>query len=167
MPVWTLADPILVAANVAFWLVNFVAVGWIAARAAPSRLASDGPVLRLRRFETRGRWYERRLAIGRWKDRLPEAGEAFGGASKRHIVGRSDEALAGYAAETRRAERAHWSSLLALPLTALWNPAAGVAVMVAFGVAFNAPFIAVQRYNRARIVAIVAARSARATRGMG
>lgn len=81
--------------------------------------------------------------------------------SKRHLPTERDGGLVRYAAETRRAERAHWSSLLGLPLVVLWNPASGAAVMVAFGLAFNAPFVVVQRYNRARIERILRRRAAR------
>ena len=37
------------------------------------------------------------------------------------------------------------------PLFVLWNPPPIAAVMVAYGVLVNAPFIAIQRYNRARV----------------
>lgn len=161
VPIWVLPDLVVVAANAAFWLVDFVIVGWIAARTPVERLQHDGPILRLRPFERDGRWYERRLHISRWKDRVPEAGAAFGGVAKRHVADRSDAALRAFAVETRRAERTHWSSLLALPLVVLWNEPAGVAVMVVFGLALNAPFIAIQRSNRARIGRILAARARR------
>ncbi|MGN6695027.1 MAG: hypothetical protein ACTHN0_12710 [Aquihabitans sp.] len=161
MPVWDLPDALVAVANAAFWVVDFIVVGWIAARTPRHRLDRDGPVLRLRAFEAGGRWYERRLRISRWKDRLPEAGRAFGGRSKRTLPGRSDEALLAFAAETRRAERTHWSSLMALPLAALWNEPLGFALMVLFGVLANAPFIAVQRANRGRIDRILATRRTR------
>lgn len=162
MPIVEVPDLALAAANVAFWVISFLIAGTVAARTPLDRLQADGPVLRLRRFEQDGRWYERRLRIGRWKDRLPEAGQVLGGElSKRHLPAERDGGLVRYAAETRRAERAHWSSLLGLPLVVLWNPLAGAAVMVAFGLAFNAPFVAVQRYNRARIERILRRRAER------
>ena len=42
------------------------------------------------------------------------------------------------------------------PLFALWNPPVGVVLMVAYGVVVNAPFIAIQRYNRARAERLLA-----------
>jgi glycosyl-4,4'-diaponeurosporenoate acyltransferase len=164
VPTWVLPDVIVVVLNAAFWLVDFTVVGWIAARTPSHRLDHDGPVLRLRGFETGGRWYERELRINRWKDRLPEAGSAFGGRSKRTLPGRTDDALRAFAAETRRAERTHWSSLIALPLVALWNEPIGFAVMVVFGIVANAPFIAIQRSNRARIERVLTTRRARRVR---
>jgi glycosyl-4,4'-diaponeurosporenoate acyltransferase len=117
----------------------------------PERLRHDGPVLRLRRWERDGAAY-RRLRIHAWKDRLPEAGDLFrGGTSKRHLPGATGPALQRFAAETRRAERGHWLAMACGPLAVLWNPPAGSVAMIAYGVAVNAPFIAVQRYNRARV----------------
>ena len=45
------------------------------------------------------------------------------------------------------------------PLFVLWNPPAVAAVMVAYGVVVNAPFIAIQRFNRLRIGRILARQS--------
>ena len=130
--------------------------GWIAHRTPATRLAGDGPLLRLRRWERDGRWYERRLRIRRWKDRVPEAGALFaGGVSKRHLGGRSTDDLQAFARETRRAERGHWLALAGSPLFVLVDPPAGAVAMLAYGAASNLPFIAIQRYNRARIEAVL------------
>lgn len=154
-PLVDLPPLVILVANIATWAVAQVGAGYYAHRLPRARLEADGHVLRLRRVEDGGRCYERRLRIGRWKDRLPEAGAFFaGGASKRHLplaVGDREAALEAFRRETRRAERAHWSSLVVLPLFWVWNPPVGVVLMVVYGVAFNAPFVAVQRYNRARI----------------
>lgn len=164
-PLVHLPDLAILAANIAAWAVAHVGGGFYAHRLPQDRLEADGPVLRLRSLEAGGRCYERHLGIRRWKDRLPEAGAFFpGGASKRHLsmVDSGREAgLEAFRRETRRAERAHWSSLLVLPLFWIWNPPVGVALMVLYGVAFNAPFVAVQRYNRARVGRVLDRRQAR------
>lgn len=160
IPLVHLTDLQILAANVVLWGLAHGLSGYAAHRLPLDRLHRDGPLLRLRRFEAGGRVYERWCGIRRWKDRLPEAGDLFaGGMSKRRLPpGRS---LDRFAAETRRAERGHWLSLVALPLFAVWNPPIGVALMVAYGVLVNAPFIAIQRYNRARITRIQQRRAAR------
>ena len=66
--------------------------------------------------------------------------------------------------ETRRAELAHWWAMACGPLAALWNPLAGLLVMVGYGVVVNAPFIAIQRYNRQRAQRVLATRLTRRTR---
>ena len=44
------------------------------------------------------------------------------------------------------------------PLFLLWNPPLPAALLVAYGVGINLPFIAIQRYNRLRIQSIIARR---------
>jgi glycosyl-4,4'-diaponeurosporenoate acyltransferase len=172
MPLLDVADPVVLLLNVAGSAALHAATGWTAHRLPPERLQADGPLLRLRPAEARGRIYERRLAVRRWKDRVPEGGATFaGGVSKRHVGGRSTVALQRFAAETRRAERAHWWALAGAPVFALWNPPLGVVAMALYGVASNGPCIAIQRYNRARIEWLLSgatrAERGRAARGRG
>lgn len=136
----------------AVWAVLGVTSGYVVHRLPPDRLDHDSWLTRPRKFEDGGRWYERRLRITRWKDRLPEWGALFpGGTSKRQLPGRSDADLERFAVETRRAETVHWANLAAGPVFLVWCPPAVGAGMVAFGVVAHAPFICIQRYNRARI----------------
>ncbi len=131
-------------ANVGAWAAFHAGTGYAAHRLPDGAVDHDGFLLRVRPSEVR---LYRRLGIRRWKDRLPEAGALFrGGISKRHVGG----SLPSFVRETRRAELAHWSALALGPTSALWNPLVGFVLMVAYGVVVNAPFIAIQRYNRAR-----------------
>jgi glycosyl-4,4'-diaponeurosporenoate acyltransferase len=125
------------------------------------RFAQDNLVTRARRFEAHGAFYQRYLRIRCWKDRLPEAGAFFtGGFSKRRLIGRSEEHLNRFVAETRRAELVHWTNLCAGPVFFIWcGPLIG-SLMVLFGVGAHLPFIAVQRFNRERLRQVLA-RSAR------
>jgi glycosyl-4,4'-diaponeurosporenoate acyltransferase len=130
--------------------------GYVAHRLSPARLGRDTWLFRLRRFETGGRVYERRLRIKRWKDRLPDAGAMFrGGVSKRQLAARDRDHLERFAAETRRAELAHWLILAAAPWFFLWNPWWLGLAMVGYGVVANVPCIAIQRYNRARLLRMI------------
>lgn len=149
--------------NVAGWTAVHVASGYAAHRLPLERLEHDGWLLRIRRWEDGGRAY-RRLGVTRWKHRLPEAGAFFaGGTSKRSLpAGERRQAIERFAAETRRAELAHWWAMAATPLFALWNPPLGMLGCAAYAVAANVPCIVVQRYNRARAARVrrfVAARS--------
>lgn len=152
----------VVAADVAAWGAWSVAVGWWANRQPPSRFASDWAVTRLRPFEAGGRWYERRLAIRRWKDLTPGAGDLFaGGLSKRSLPGRGRAGRERVAVETRRAEVVHWLvPLMAVPMAA-WNPWPLELAMVAYALVANVPCLLIQRYNRARIEAILGRRTGR------
>ena len=151
--------------DVAAWFLIHSVTGYAAHRLPLRRLQRDGWLLRLRAFEQGGRLYER-LGIRRWKDRLPEAGGVFrGGMSKRQLPTEAEGGLARFAAETRRAELGHWAAMAGGPLFVLWNPPAIAAVMVLYGVAANAPFIAIQRYNRARVARVLGRRSTSSTAG--
>ena len=154
------APATLVAVDVAAWAVFHGGTAYAAHRAPRRWFADDTWLTRARPWERDGRTYER-LGIRRWKDRLPEAGALFaGGVSKRRIPGGPD-GLARFAAETRRGEWAHATAAACAPLFALWNPPRIAAVMVVYGIAANAPFIAVQRYNRLRVGRVLARRTRR------
>ena len=146
--------------DVLAWGVFHAATGYAAHRLDDDRLSHDGWLLRPRRFETGGRWYRRRLRIDRWKDRVPEAGGLFaGGVSKRNVPSMDREGLELFARETRRAELAHWWALGCGPVFILWNPPLAAGLLIGYGVAANLPFIAIQRYNRFRIIAVIERRS--------
>jgi glycosyl-4,4'-diaponeurosporenoate acyltransferase len=157
--------PETVLVDVVAWGVFHSLTGYAAHRLDDERLCREGWLLTIRRFETGGGWYRRWLRIDRWKDHVPEAGDLFrGGISKRHLPGYSDEGLLLFARETRRAELAHWWALACGPLFLLWNPVAASGLLLAYGVVANLPFIAIQRYNRARTLALI---ERRATRRLG
>ncbi|MET0727512.1 MAG: hypothetical protein ABWZ76_04340 [Acidimicrobiales bacterium] len=159
-----LSRPAGVAANVVAWGVIHGATGYAVHRLPLERLQDDGWLLRPRAFERDGRWYER-VGVRRWKDHLPEAGALFaGGVSKRSLSAGDDATLERFVAETRRAEWGHWVALASGPVALLWNPAAAGAVMVGYGIAVNAPFIAVQRYNRLRAYRVLERRAVRSRR---
>jgi glycosyl-4,4'-diaponeurosporenoate acyltransferase len=150
--------PAVVVSSIAGAAIGVVS-GWAVSRIPLRRLQHDTWLTRPRRFEDGGRFYERRLRIRRWKDRLPDAGGVFrGGVSKRHLGGVSDAALERFAAETRRAELVHWVNAVAGALFLVWCPWALGMAMVAFGLVAHLPFVAIQRSNRARVGRVLAAR---------
>jgi glycosyl-4,4'-diaponeurosporenoate acyltransferase len=146
--------------DVAVWGVWGVAVGLAGARLAADGLLRDRWLTKIRPWERQGLAW-RRLGVRRWKDRLPEAGTMFGGASKRVLPGRSANGLQAFAAETRRAEYAHWVAPVPLLAMVWWNPLWVTACMAVYAVAANAPCIVVQRYNRGRIEGILRCRQLR------
>lgn len=163
LPLVPVAAPVALVLNVALWAGAQVLSGYAAHRLPLARLQHDRGLLKLRRFEAGGRWYERHLRIGRWKDRVPEAGAFFaGGMAKRSVPPRAAGGVERLAAETRRAELAHWGSFVGLPLCVIWNDALGVALMATYGLVVNLPMIAIQRSNRGRAERILDARRRRA-----
>lgn len=168
MPPIELSRPVTLAVDVVAWAAIHAGTGLVAHLTPDRSLRRDRWPWRARRWEREGRAYER-LRIRRWKDRLPEAGSAFGGVSKRHTASPADDDLRRFVVETRRAELGHVLAAIAGPLFAIWNTPAVTAVMVVYGVVVNAPFVAIQRYNRLRIERVLQrrarSRSARPTSG--
>lgn len=157
--IFHVADPWAVALSATTWLGISVLVGWRAARWSPGRLECPGPVTRLRSWERDGSWWQEHFRVSHWKDRLPEAGAFFGGASKRKLRSRRSIDLARFKGEALRAERVHWLILASTPVHLIWCRPVVAAGMILFGVGFNAPFIVVQRFNRGRIHKLIARRS--------
>ncbi len=141
----------VIAANVMFWPAWTALVGWVAQQTPDDLFAHDDVITRSRDVERQGEFYRDYLAINRWKDRLPEAGDMYGGFTKRSVSAGDPEVMEQFLVETRRAEHAHWGMAAGWFATLLWNPwwAAGVNATVA--ASSNLPCIAVQRYNRARL----------------
>ena len=157
-----MSQEVTVLVDVAAWGVFHAATGYAAHRLPDRRLAREGWLLRARAFEEGGRFYRRRLRIHRWKDALPDAGDLFrGGISKRELPSYDAAGLRLFARETRRAELAHWWAMACGPLFVLWNPPLAAGLLVGYGVLVNLPFIAIQRYNRARIRALAERRELR------
>jgi glycosyl-4,4'-diaponeurosporenoate acyltransferase len=155
---------LVVVADAVVWAGWSAVVGYAAHRLPVDRLAKDGPLTRLRAVERDGRVYER-LRIRRWKHRMPELGDAFrGGVSKRALPSGASADLRRLVAETRRAELVHWAIPAVVPVFALWNPAGLMAAMVAYAVVANLPCLVVQRYNRGRLLRVLARRERRSVR---
>jgi glycosyl-4,4'-diaponeurosporenoate acyltransferase len=139
------------------------ATGYAVHRAPDRWFTADTWLTREREWEQRGHRYEQ-ARIRRWKDRVPEAGALFaGGISKRQIPSAADGGMQRLAVETRRAEWGHWLAAAGSVPFVLWNPPALAAVMVVYGIAVNAPFIAIQRYNRLRVSRALARRASAAS----
>jgi len=142
-----------------FWVTAGVISGWVAVRVPLYMLSRDTWLTKIRRFERAGRWYEQTWSIRRWKDRLPEGGAWFaGGRSRRTVIGGRRQGLDRFAAETRRAEWVHWIQIALAPSFG-WLVSAELGVIMTGVMALaHLPFIAVQRYNRARVLRILARR---------
>jgi glycosyl-4,4'-diaponeurosporenoate acyltransferase len=146
--------------DIAIWATWSLAVGWWVSRRPDDAMVDDGWLTRLRPWERQGRSYAR-LGVRRWKGHLPDLGVLFGGRPKQLVPGRDPSQWRVLAAETRRAERAHWLILLALPVEAVIRSGVVLAPMAAYAVIANGPCIAAQRHNRGRLGALIEARGRR------
>lgn len=143
---------VLVVVDLGVILAMTVALGAWAPRWPDAWLTRDRGPLRLTPLDTLSVY--RRLGVPGWGRRLPELGGLFG-TSKRSLPGRSRNALSAHVIELRRAEWVHWLSLLGLLPLAAFNPWwlwLGFAVV---SCAANAPFLALLRCNRVRLLGLV------------
>jgi glycosyl-4,4'-diaponeurosporenoate acyltransferase len=131
-----------------------VGVGLTAPRWPEPWLARDAGPLRLTRWDTRQR-YER-LGVRWWKRRFPEGGDWAGGESKSRLPDLADEgSVARYIVETRRAEWVHWIACLSWIPAALFLPVWLTAALAAVTIVVNLIPIAIVRYNRLRLYAVM------------
>ncbi|WP_419884178.1 hypothetical protein ACN6MY_14825 [Peribacillus sp. B-H-3] len=73
---------------------------------------------------------------------------------------KNKECIRLFLLETRRAEISHWIQLLPSPIFFVFNDFWAGCIMIVYALCFNLPLIAIQRYNRNRLLRI----SARHTR---
>jgi glycosyl-4,4'-diaponeurosporenoate acyltransferase len=148
--------------TIAFWPTWIYLCGFTAHRLPAQFVARDSWLTRPRAWERNGRWYADHLHIRRWKDRVPEAGAAFAGGFAKRTTNNGDiDTLRVFIAETRRAEYAHWAMGSGWIVTSLWSPWYAVVLNVLFGLVWALPFVAIQRYNRPRLVRALAVATAR------
>jgi glycosyl-4,4'-diaponeurosporenoate acyltransferase len=139
-------------------------VGYVFHRMPARWFGHDNALTKPRRWERDGRVWDDVLRVRRWKDRVPDAGGLFAGGMRKRDVTHDPEQLARLVVETRRAELVHLAVLAISPVFLLWNPLWLAAVMVTYNIVANVPFMVIQRYNRPRLVRLLASTSRRSTR---
>lgn len=166
-PVVDVSRPLAIGIDVVAWAAVAVSAGYLAHRLPGRLFERDAWLFRKRGWERDGRFYVNALRIKRWKDLLPEAGDAFeGGFNKATLVAPRDEHLHAHVRETRRAELTHWLIIGVAPAFLLYNRWYDVVAMQVIALALSVPCIAAQRYNRIRLQRVLAARG-RLSKGLG
>ena len=151
--------PLTIAAYAVAWVALHLGCGYLAHLLPVDLFLPRGAIGRLlasRRWEAGGAAY-RRVGLGRWKDRLPEAGGFYaGGFSKRRLGAVTLELLRRFEVETNRAEFSHWPTFASSLTFFAWNPWQVGLAMIGYALLTNLPFILVQRFNRPRLAALTA-----------
>lgn len=111
---------------------------------------------RVRTFEKNGDIYQHFFKVRKWKNHIPELGDFIKSIfPKKQILGLSRDYLYRFAAETCRAEFAHWCIIFSSFIFKFWNGAAMSIFIVLLAIVLNFPYIIIQRYNRPRIINIL------------
>lgn len=102
-------------------------------------------------WEQDGKWYQRRLKIKSWKDRLPQR-ITEDGFSKEHLDGASVDYLNRFILETCRGEWIHFSNALLSIVLLLFAPQPFKILCAVIVLLIHLPYVAIQRYNRFRLI---------------
>jgi glycosyl-4,4'-diaponeurosporenoate acyltransferase len=155
-------SPAALIADLLLWPILIIGAGRLVERLPLRVLDPESWLYRTRSWELGGRVYER-LGVKRWKAHLPDGAAVWqDGFRKKRLAGADDDYLARFSRETCRAELVHWLMLPAWGLFWAWNGPLPMAVMGLGVLAANLPPIVAQRYNRARLTALLRRRTARA-----
>ncbi len=147
----------LVVLNVAAWPIIHMTAAWLGTQLPIALFRPDHWCYRERSWELGGRLYEVMFAVRRWKGLLPDGAALFKkGFPKKRLNANHPEYINRFARETCRGEAVHWSVLACSALFFLWNPWWVGWLMVAYAVAANLPCIVTQRYNRIRLMRLLA-----------
>lgn len=148
--------------DVAWWLSTSYAVGRACRRLRPESFVHLTWLLGERKFESSGRFYEVGLRIKRWKRYLPEAGDLFkGGFDKSKLLSTDIEDLEKFVVETKRAEVVHWFLLVLALVPVLFGPWFLRVAAIVYSVVANLPCLLAQRYNRPRLLRVIALKRSR------
>lgn len=114
-------------------------------------------LFRVRNWEKDGYFYQRWFSVKRWKNSLPELSDFLSFLfSKKQMKQYSTDYLYRFALETCRAELVHWCIIISSLLFTQWNHTGISLFIFVFAVLCNLPYIIIQRYNRPRILSIIA-----------
>ncbi|MET1249004.1 glycosyl-4,4'-diaponeurosporenoate acyltransferase [Sporolactobacillus sp. STCC-11] len=117
----------------------------------------DSWLFKVRAWEKDGYFYQHWFSVKRWKNSLPELSDFLSFLfSKKQMKQYSTEYLCRFALETCRAELVHWCIIISSLLFTKWNHTGISLFIFGFAVLCNLPYIIIQRYNRPRILSILA-----------
>lgn len=142
-------------------LVVMNCIGWLAAHLFIASLSSkihDSFFERYRiifktfAFEQSGELWNHLFKVRRWKDQLPDGSKLISnGFDKSRLPDYKMTTLKKFIIEMRRAELAHWLSMLPAPFFLIFNPRWAGMINVLYAFVSNFPFIITQRYNRPKL----------------
>lgn len=114
-------------------------------------------LFKARDWEKGGYIYQYYFGVKKWKNLLPELSDFFSFLfPKKQIKRYGADYLYRFSLETCRAELAHWCIIISSFAFMQWSSTRVSMLMVFIAVICNLPYIMIQRYNRPRILSILA-----------
>ena len=144
----------------ALWLVFQVIAAVLCLNLPDKVFRPDAFFFRSHRWEQNGRVYDKIFLVKRWKHLLPDGGAVWKkkGYQKKTLTDFSEQNLNRFLVESVRGECSHWLAILPFWVFGLFAPPEVIWIMLAYALAVNVPCIIAQRYNRPRILALMAHR---------
>lgn len=147
-----------------FWMIVMIFAGWIVFSLGAVAIGNHIPEKALnrswlflpRKFETDA-FYKKTFKIHLWKRFLPDGGVLFKtGFSKKNLQTPEKLYLERFILESKRAELIHWLAILPFWLFGFIAPPLVIPFMLLYALTVNLPCIFTQRYNRPRLVRLLA-----------
>ncbi|WP_010632613.1 hypothetical protein [Sporolactobacillus vineae] len=120
---------------------------------------ADSWLYRERSWERKGQIYQDYVWVKKWKNQLPELSDFLTFLfSKKKMAQLDQDYLYLFVLETCRAELTHWCIIWSMLAYSLWRGTHSSILVLFIAVALNLPYVVIQRYNRPRVLDILANR---------
>ena len=158
MQIFTFSKALTIALYFVVWAVVPLFCAFLCLRLPARFFRPDAFLWRAHRWEKEGRVYDDIFHVRAWKRLLPDGGAAFHkrGYRKKNLTDYSEANLERFLVESARGELTHWLAILPFWVFGLFSPPVVVWLMLAYALAVNVPCIIAQRYNRPRVLAVLA-----------
>lgn len=163
-PIFTLTPLALLTVNILAWGFIHISLSLLLASLPLRWFKNDSPLYQSKKWEKNGELWQWLVKVRQWKHKIPDGKHIISkGYEKQNLQGVSLSDLEVFLYESRRAELTHWLSIPPACLFFIWNPIWAGWVMIAYALIFNLPIIIVQRYNRPRLIRLIALKKCRKT----
>lgn len=110
-------------------------------------------LFRERKWEDKGRIYERLFRVKSWKSKLPDISDFMKWRfNKKHLAESGSDYLSIFLTESCKSEFTHWMIILSTLLFRLWSDFTSTFFFLLLASVLNLPYIIIQRYNRPRLI---------------
>lgn len=142
--------------NLILFMIFSIAITILSNVLPDSVYSSKNWLLRERKWEKKGEFYQRTLKVKHWKKFLPELSDFVKNVfPKKEIKEFSKDYLQKYLLENCKSELTHWCIIFSSLLFFLWAEFERSSLVIIIAVILNLPYIIIQRYNRPRIIEAV------------